>query len=341
MDLRGRTSTWRRSTPAWSTPASDPPLRRRVVAGPGRRCSAPTTSAQTWQETPDGAIRFPEGSGASVERVWQLVPGRRARRRSGPAPSRGAVWRSTDRGRDVRAGAAALGPPAPQGVGRGLRRAGRSTRSCRTPTTRTRSPSRSRRAASTRPTTAATRGRRATRAIRAEFLPEGQQYPEFGQCVHKVSRHPPRPERLYLQNHGGVYRSDDHGASWSYIADGLPGDFGFPIVVAPARAGHGLRLPARRRRTGGYPPEGQAAGLAVARRRRDLGGARQRAARRRVLRRRDARRHVRRRRHDPAGLYVGARNGAVCGQQPTTGRRWRQVVANLPDVMVRPGRGRL
>ena len=69
--------------------------------------------------------------------------------------------------------------------------------------------------------------------IRAEFLPEGQQYPEFGQCVHKVARHPARPERLFLQNHGGVYRSDDHGASWQYIADGLPADFGFSIVVHP------------------------------------------------------------------------------------------------------------
>ena len=69
--------------------------------------------------------------------------------------------------------------------------------------------------------------------IRAEFLPEGQQYPEFGQCVHKVTRHPSRPERLYLQNHGGVYRSDDHAASWQSIADGLPADFGFPVVVHP------------------------------------------------------------------------------------------------------------
>ena len=43
-------------------------------------------------------------------------------------------------------------------------------------------------------------------------MPEGQQYPEFGQCVHKITRHPSRPERLYLQNHGGVYRSDDEGA---------------------------------------------------------------------------------------------------------------------------------
>ena len=30
---------------------------------------------ETWQETPGGAIKFPEGTDASVERVWQLVPG--------------------------------------------------------------------------------------------------------------------------------------------------------------------------------------------------------------------------------------------------------------------------
>ena len=54
------------------------------------------------------------------------------------------------------------------------------------------------------------------------FLPEGQQFPEFGQCVHKVARHPSRPERLFLQNHGGVYRSDDEGATWQSIAEGLP-----------------------------------------------------------------------------------------------------------------------
>ena len=71
------------------------------------------------------------------------------------------------------------------------------------------------------------------RGIRADFLPEGQQYPEFGQCVHKVARHPSRPDRLFLQNHGGVYRSDDHAATWVPIHDGLPVDFGFPVVVDP------------------------------------------------------------------------------------------------------------
>ncbi|MCT9930294.1 exo-alpha-sialidase [Planotetraspora sp. A-T 1434] len=75
----------------------------------------------------------------------------------------------------------------------------------------------------------------ANRNIRAPFLPEGAQYPEFGQCVHRVAQHPARPERLYLQHHFGVYRSDDFGGSWTDIGAGLPSDFGFPIAVHPAR----------------------------------------------------------------------------------------------------------
>ena len=41
-------------------------------------------------------------------------------------------------------------------------------------------------------------------------------------------------ERLFMQFHGGVYRSDDAGASWTDIGDGLPSDFGFPMAVDPA-----------------------------------------------------------------------------------------------------------
>ncbi len=37
-----------------------------------------------------------------------------------------------------------------------------------------------------------------------------------------------------MQFHGGVYRSDDAGASWTAIGDGLPSDFGFPLAVDPA-----------------------------------------------------------------------------------------------------------
>ncbi len=59
--------------------------------------------------------------------------------------------------------------------------------------------------------------------------------------MHKIAAAPGMPQRLYLQNHGGaeddqtlsVLRSDDGGRSWLPIAKGLPGDFGFPIVVHP------------------------------------------------------------------------------------------------------------
>lgn len=79
----------------------------------------------------------------------------------------------------------------------------------------------------------------ANRGVGAGFVPDP--YPEFGQCVHKIARHPDAPGRLYMQNHGGwedrpgigVLRSDDHGHTWRSISDGLPSDFGFPIVVHP------------------------------------------------------------------------------------------------------------
>lgn len=69
--------------------------------------------------------------------------------------------------------------------------------------------------------------------VRAEFLPEEDRYPEFGQCVHKIVRHPSRPNRLFLQNHWGLYRSEDAGDSWVDIANGVPSDFGFAMAAHP------------------------------------------------------------------------------------------------------------
>ncbi len=65
--------------------------------------------------------------------------------------------------------------------------------------------------------------------VKAYFLPD--QYPEFGQCVHKIVRHPQKPETLFLQNHHGVYRSRDAGNSWHEIETGLPSNFGFGITA--------------------------------------------------------------------------------------------------------------
>jgi photosystem II stability/assembly factor-like uncharacterized protein len=60
---------------------------------------------------------------------------------------------------------------------------------------------------------------------------EPDQFPEFGQCVHKMTRHPERPEVIYQQNHMGQFRSDDNGQSWKSIKNNLPSRFGFPIAI--------------------------------------------------------------------------------------------------------------
>jgi photosystem II stability/assembly factor-like uncharacterized protein len=68
--------------------------------------------------------------------------------------------------------------------------------------------------------------------VAADFHPE--KYPEVGQCVHKLLLHPARPERLWQQNHCGVYRSDDRGENWERLdGNGLPSSFGFGLALDP------------------------------------------------------------------------------------------------------------
>ena len=73
--------------------------------------------------------------------------------------------------------------------------------------------------------------RPSNQGVRADFLPD--KYPEFGQCVHKVAQATRRPDRMFLQNHWGLYRSDDRGESWTDIANGVPSDFGFGMAIHP------------------------------------------------------------------------------------------------------------
>jgi hypothetical protein len=76
--------------------------------------------------------------------------------------------------------------------------------------------------------------RRGNAGLAAAYLPEDAPPAGDNLCVHHLERAPARPERLFMQFHGGVYRSDDAGLSWTPIADGLPSDFGFPLAVDPA-----------------------------------------------------------------------------------------------------------
>jgi photosystem II stability/assembly factor-like uncharacterized protein len=56
---------------------------------------------------------------------------------------------------------------------------------------------------------------------------------EVAYCVHKIVRDPRGSGTLFMQYHGGVYRSDDGASSWQNIEAGLPGNFGFPMVATP------------------------------------------------------------------------------------------------------------
>jgi hypothetical protein len=75
------------------------------------------------------------------------------------------------------------------------------------------------------------------------YVPDEEREVTHALCVHNMHRAPRRPERLFLQFHGGVYRSDDAGESWSDIAEGLPSSFGFPLVTDPADPDRAFVIP--------------------------------------------------------------------------------------------------
>jgi hypothetical protein len=170
----------------------------------------------------------------------------------------------------------------------------------------------------------------ANRGIQAAWLPEDQRFPEFGQCVHRVAMHPARPERLYAQNHFGVYRSDDGADSWTAIESGLPSNFGFPMVVHPHKPDTIFAFPLRADEER-IPPDGKCRVY-----RSDDAGASWRplstglpegpyyAAVLRDAMCADS--------GDPAGIYFGTRLGEVYGSVDD-GESWSIVADHLPDVL--------
>ena len=67
------------------------------------------------------------------------------------------------------------------------------------------------------------------RGLRSAGIPDEDA--EVGHCVHRITRHPDRPDTLFMQKHWDVMRSDDRGSNWREISGDLPSDFGFPIAV--------------------------------------------------------------------------------------------------------------
>ena len=163
-----------------------------------------------------------------------------------------------------------------------------------------------------------------------EYLPEEARDNPIAHCVHDVRRSPGRPERLFMQFHGGVYRSDDAGGSWIDVGEGLPSDFGFPVVVDPADPDSAYVIPligAEDRTTPG--------GTVNVWETRDAGGTW--TPRGDGLPSEDAYLTVLREAFDSAGeggsleLYFGSTSGEVYGSGDAGGS-WASVAAHLPPV---------
>lgn len=161
------------------------------------------------------------------------------------------------------------------------------------------------------------------------YLPEDAREGTHALCVHNMHRAPLRPERLFMQFHGSVYRSDDRGETWKDIASGLPSGFGFPLVADPADPDRAFVIPlvADQDRV---TPEGRVRVYET----RDAGATW--TARGEGLPQRDAYLTILRQAfghdgRDPLGLYFGATSGDVFGSADG-GATWKAVAENLAPV---------
>ena len=85
--------------------------------------------------------------------------------------------------------------------------------------------------------------RRGNSGLVPRYMPEDARETTTQLCVHSLGRSRVQPERLFMQFHGGVYRSDDAGDSWVDVGAQLPSDVGFPLAIDPADADSAYVIP--------------------------------------------------------------------------------------------------
>jgi hypothetical protein len=169
------------------------------------------------------------------------------------------------------------------------------------------------------------------RGCAADFNPDPD--PEFGHDPHTVRLHPQQPDRLYQQNHCGIYRIDRPAERWVRIGDNMPrdiGDIGFPVELHPRDPDTVWVFPMDG--TDVWPrtsPDGRPAAY----RTRDAGetwtrldnGLPERAwftVKRQAMTTDEG---------DPVGVYFGTTSGEVWASNDE-GESWRCIAEHLPEI---------
>jgi hypothetical protein len=151
---------------------------------------------------------------------------------------------------------------------------------------------------------------------------------------HCVRLCPSDPDRLYQQNHCGIYRLDRPGVGWARIGERMPeqvGDVGFPLVVHPRDADTAWVFPMDGQTV--WPrtsPDGMPAAYVT----RDGGQSWQRLAKglpdsqawwtvKRQAMTADDR--------DPVGLYLGTTSGELWMSRDE-GSEWVCIARHLPEI---------
>ena len=168
------------------------------------------------------------------------------------------------------------------------------------------------------------------KGTRADFMPEDQRYPVIGQCVHCLVGAPGMSDRLYQQNHCGMYRSEDGGKTWESIEAGLPSSFGFPAAAHPRDPSTLFLMPLNGDTDGRYPPDAKAAVY----RTRDRGATWQALTKGLPQRAYFAvlRQAMATDRSEPAGIYFGTNTGTLFASRDE-GDSWTPIAEHLPTVL--------
>jgi photosystem II stability/assembly factor-like uncharacterized protein len=166
------------------------------------------------------------------------------------------------------------------------------------------------------------------RGLKSKYIPDPNV--EVGFCVHRLALNRSRPNRLYMQLHWDVMRSDNAGESWHEVSGNLPTDFGFPIDVHAHDPNTVYVVPIKSD-SEHYPPDGK---LRVYRSRTGgdewealTNGLPQRDCYVNVLRDAMAVDSL-----DSCGIYFGTTGGQVY-ISPDAGDHWAPIVRDLPAVV--------